>query len=184
MSSSEEEAVPDSDSDLSDEDNPILSDESSDEEEEDPERSGSQTQNNVEMQNLNYEVDELANPEIFSVNLHEAQNTLKHFHPESAVANYAEIQLLTRIQRQNGIIVDPNHKTLPILSKYERTKVLGQRAKQIEDGDTPYITINNIMDPYIIASMELEERKIPFIIRRPLPNGTSEYWKLNDLQVL
>ena len=133
---------------------------------------------------LNYNDDEVENPELFSVNLYEAQNKLKHFHPETSVANHKELQILTRIERKDGIIVDPNHKTLPFLSKYERTKVLGQRAKQIEDGDTPYITTNHIMDPYIIALMELEEKKIPFIVRRPLPNGTSEYWKLNDLQIL
>ena len=35
-----------------------------------------------------------------------------------------------------------------------------------------------------IAEKELEEKKIPFIIRRPLPNGGSEYWKVEDLENL
>ena len=26
------------------------------------------------------------------------------------------------------------------------------------------------------------QKKIPFIIRRPIPNGGSEYWKVNDLK--
>ena len=43
---------------------------------------------------------------------------------------------------------------------------------------------NNIIEGAIIAEMELREKKLPFIIRRPLPNGSSEYWKIEDLEVL
>lgn len=183
MSSSEEEDPIDSENELSDEDNQLLSEDSSDDEE-DTSDNISSPRNTAATHGLNTEIDEHTGPETFSVNLHEIQNDLKHFHPESSVANYKEIQILTRIHRRNGIIHDSNHKTLPILTKYERTKILGQRAKQIEDGDNPYIDINNIIDPYIIASMELTANKIPFIIRRPLPNGSSEYWKLSDLLIL
>jgi hypothetical protein len=35
---------------------------------------------------------------------------------------------------------------------------------------------------YLVAKLELEQKKIPFIIKRPLPNGGSEYWKLSDLE--
>ena len=35
-----------------------------------------------------------------------------------------------------------------------------------------------------IAEKELEAKKIPFIIRRPIPNGGSEYWKVSDLEML
>ena len=31
--------------------------------------------------------------------------------------------------------------------------------------------------------MEMKE-KLPFIIRRPLPNGGSEFWKLKDLELI
>ena len=36
-------------------------------------------------------------------------------------------------------------------------------------------------DPLEIAEKELRARKIPFIIRRRLPNGTNEDWKVSDL---
>ena len=42
----------------------------------------------------------------------------------------------------------------------------------------------NIIDGHIIALMELKQGKIPFIIRRPMPNGGSEYWKVNDLKII
>jgi len=36
-------------------------------------------------------------------------------------------------------------------------------------------------DPYKLAERELNERKIPFIIRRYLPDGSYEDWKLSEL---
>ena len=97
-----------------------------------------------------------------------------------------EIEALAEITRDvNGIIIDNNHKTLPILTKYERTRILGQRAKQINNGDKPYVNIpEKVIDGYIIAELELKQKQIPFIIRRPLGNGTSEYWRLSDLEVI
>ena len=32
--------------------------------------------------------------------------------------------------------------------------------------------------------LELEKKVIPFIIERPIPNGTFEYWKLRDLEII
>ena len=111
---------------------------------------------------------------------------LANFHPECMMQNYDEIYNLARVVRDDrGIIVDELHKTLPILTKYERTRVLGQRAKQINDGAMPFVKVpEGVIDGYLIALKELEEKKIPFIIRRPLPNRGSEYWHLEDLQII
>ena len=111
---------------------------------------------------------------------------LAKFHPECMMQNYDEIYNLARVVRDDrGIIVDELHKTLPLLTKYERTRVLGQRAKQINDGATPFVKVpEGVIDGYLIALKELEEKKIPFIIRRPLPNRCSEYWHLEDLQII
>ena len=113
-------------------------------------------------------------------------NYLLNFHPESLVQNYDEIYNLARVVRDdNGIVVDELHRTLPMLTKYEKSRVLGQRAKQINDGATPFVKVpEGVIDGYLIALMELEQKKIPFIIRRPLPNGGSEYWHLEDLEII
>ena len=42
----------------------------------------------------------------------------------------------------------------------------------------------SVIDGYLIALKEFEEKKIPYIIKRPLPNGGCEYWKLSDLEIL
>jgi DNA-directed RNA polymerase subunit K/omega len=105
-------------------------------------------------------------------------------HPEIKQINYKELLTLSNITRnKKGIIIDPLHKTLPFLTRYEKAKILGLRAKQINHGSTPFIDIpRDVIDGHTIALMELIQNKIPFIIRRPLPNGGSEYWKISDLK--
>ena len=41
---------------------------------------------------------------------------------------------------------------------------------------------DDIIDGYSIAEIEYNDKKIPFIIRRPIPNGSSEYWRFSDLE--
>lgn len=110
---------------------------------------------------------------------------ISEYHPEMLQHNYEEIEALTLITYKNGLIDDPIHRTLPFLTKYERARVLGERAKQLNSGAKPFVSVDEtVIDGYLIALKELEEKKIPFIIRRPLPNGASEYWKLKDLEIL
>jgi DNA-directed RNA polymerase I, II, and III subunit RPABC2 len=111
-------------------------------------------------------------------------NYIVNFHPECALQNYDEIlSMIVVVRDKNGIIVDDLHKTIPYLTKYERARILGQRAKQINSGSPPFVKVpENVIDGYIIAELELKEKKIPFIIRRPLPNGGSEYWSIKDLE--
>ena len=89
------------------------------------------------------------------------------------------------IRDADNIIIDNLHRTNPFLTKYERARILGQRAKQIETGATPFVKVpENIIDGYLIAEMELNQKKIPFIIRRPIPGGGCEYWNLKDLEII
>ena len=112
------------------------------------------------------------------------ENYIVNYHPESVLQNYDEILAMVKVIRdKDGIIVDDLHKTIPFLTKYERARILGQRAKQINSGSTTFVKVpENVIDGYLIAELELKEKKIPFIIRRPLPNGGSEYWSLRDLE--
>ena len=113
-------------------------------------------------------------------------NYLLDHHPTEFNKNYDEIETLCNIMRdENNNIIDPLHRTLPYLSKYERTRVLGQRAKQLNSGSKPFVPVpDSILDGYIIAEMELLQKRIPFIIQRPLHGGACEYWKLRDLEIL
>jgi DNA-directed RNA polymerase subunit K/omega len=113
-------------------------------------------------------------------------NYINDYHPECLVHNYEEISRLTVIVKDEyGIVIDPLHRTVPFLTKYEKARVLGQRSKQIETGAKPFIEVPpNVIDGYVIAEMELKQKKIPFIIKRPLPGGAFEYWNLRDLEFI
>jgi DNA-directed RNA polymerase I, II, and III subunit RPABC2 len=91
---------------------------------------------------------------------------------------------LCTIQRDaHGVIVDPHHTSLPYLTKYEYTRSIGIRATQIEQGAPVFIETDSI-DSYWIAKEDVHQKKVPFIYKRPLPNGPIEYWKLEDLEIL
>jgi DNA-directed RNA polymerase I, II, and III subunit RPABC2 len=80
---------------------------------------------------------------------------------------------------------DPNHRTYPFLTNFERTKMIGLRANQISKGSAPFIAVpSHITDVRDIARMELEQKRLPYIIKRPLPDGSFEYWRLADLLIL
>ena len=83
---------------------------------------------------------------------------------------------------KNYEVLKKQNTTSNKLSKYERTLILGIRAQQLTLRAQPLIDIPKNIDSVItIAEMELEQRKLPFIIKRPYGN-TFEYWKLADLQ--
>lgn len=107
-------------------------------------------------------------------------------HPESKFHNYDEISAAALVTRnENNIIVDKLHRSVPILTKYEKAKVLGQRTKQLNMGSTPFVAVDRMtMDNSIIAEEELKAKKLPFIIQRPMPGGGVEYWHVKDLEVI
>jgi len=84
---------------------------------------------------------------------------------------------------QNDDVPKEDRITMPYLTKYERVRVLGTRAKQIEANAA--ILVKNVdrttKSPLEIAKIELSFGVIPFKIRRPLPNGKVEVWKISEL---
>lgn len=112
---------------------------------------------------------------------------LLDFHPEAVAVDFEEVRALCTVVRDsNGTIIDPLHRTIPVLTKYEKARILGLRAKQLNSNMKHSMSglPDFIIDGYTIAEAELKDKRIPFIIRRPLPNGSSEYWRVNDLEVL
>jgi DNA-directed RNA polymerase subunit K/omega len=146
-------------------------------------------ENNIMENNINYEDsddDDLDEDYLQKIDKDTQSSIIKEYHPEMIVHNRDEIKTSCHIVRNSqGNIIDPLHKTLPFVTSYERARVIGERAKQIESGAKPFIEVpSNMIDGYLIALKEFENKKIPFIIQRPLPNGVSEYWRLSDLEII
>ena len=95
----------------------------------------------------------------------------------------------TQQQNENQEEMDEEAKkkaariTTPYLTKYEKARILGTRALQISMGAPVMVEMVGETDPLEIAQKELRERKIPMIIRRFLPDGTFEDWKVSELKV-
>jgi len=52
-------------------------------------------------------------------------------------------------------------------------------------GAPPFINVNHmVLDKHLIAEEELKQKKIPFILKRPIPNGSFEYWHVKDLELI
>ncbi|CAN6292795.1 unnamed protein product [Urochloa humidicola] len=74
-------------------------------------------------------------------------------------------------------------KTSKYMTKYERARILGTRALQISMNAPVMVELEGETDPLEIAMKELRERKIPFTIRRYLPDGSYEDWGVDELIV-
>ncbi len=108
-------------------------------------------------------------------------------HPECNL-DYIE-QVIPKVSLQfvppGGDKADSNHRTYPFLTNYEKTKIIGLRANQLSKGSVPFVSVpKHITDVRDIARLELEQKRLPFIVKRPLPNGQFEYWRLADLLIL
>jgi DNA-directed RNA polymerase subunit K/omega len=118
-------------------------------------------------------------------------NELMKFHPEARIDTIESISMdihLTNVPptftNADGQ-ADNKHRSAPFLTQFEKTKVLGFRTNQLSQGARPYIAVpEHVTNLHEIARMELEARRLPIIIKRPMPDGTFEKWRLSDLLIL
>jgi len=114
-----------------------------------------------------------------------AFNFLLNHHPEIRLDYIEEIQQKLALKQLGD---DMNHRSVPYLTPFEKTKIIGFRANQLSQGASLLIDIDSDVhkrtDVLDLARMELDQRKLPFILKRPMPDGTFEYWRLQDLLLL
>lgn len=107
---------------------------------------------------------------------------LLKFHPECILEYEEAEQTSLPIKSTEG---DEKHRSMPFLSTFEKTKILGMRTNQLAQGARPYIIVPEyITDVFEIAKLELEERKLPVIIKRYMPDGTYEKFRLTDFMII
>ena len=76
---------------------------------------------------------------------------------------------------------DAERITSRFMTKYERARILGSRALQISKNAPLMVDPGEESDPYKLAEMELDRKRVPFIVRRYLPDGSYEDWKVSEL---
>ncbi|KAJ5996077.1 hypothetical protein N7499_007606 [Penicillium canescens] len=84
-------------------------------------------------------------------------------------------------QSREKKVPNDQRTTTPYLTKYERARVLGTRALQISMNAPVLVDLEGETDPLQIAMKELNQKKIPLIVRRYLPDGWYEDWTCEEL---
>ena len=72
-------------------------------------------------------------------------------------------------------------RTSPYMTKYERARIIGTRALQISMNAPVMVDTEGMTDPMAIAEKEINAKLVPFVVRRFLPDGTFEDWKVSEL---
>ena len=71
----------------------------------------------------------------------------------------------------------------PVMSKYEKTQVLGTRVRELSMGAQTTIDCEGITDLLTIAKMELTERRMPIKIVRKI-QGKLHTINVNQLELV
>lgn len=74
----------------------------------------------------------------------------------------------------------------PIMTKYEFDQVISLRANQLALGALPFVAIQDKklttnMQLRQVALREFHENRLPYIIKRTLPNNKFEYYRIRDM---
>jgi DNA-directed RNA polymerase I, II, and III subunit RPABC2 len=86
--------------------------------------------------------------------------------------------------KDDEIIINKTGRlTKPYLTKYEKVRILGDRARQLAQGAKPMIKNTTGLSHKEVALLELKSKVIPLIIERPIPNVGVEKWKLSELEI-
>lgn len=79
--------------------------------------------------------------------------------------------------------------TREYFTKYEFTALMALRAQQLADGSSPLVGLEGLNpgDPMFVwqvSRREIEQKKLPFIVRRQLPDGTAEFWSVQEMEIM
>ena len=75
------------------------------------------------------------------------------------------------------------YTTRNMMTKYEKAKIIGMRLEQLTRGAPTLVDDKNCKSIRDVVMKELEEKKLPFVIVRQIPNGKKEYWRVADLVI-
>tara|TARA_B000000477_G_C6073678_1_gene219879 strand:- start:6 stop:341 length:336 start_codon:yes stop_codon:yes gene_type:complete len=84
--------------------------------------------------------------------------------------------------------LNENKISKPIMTKYEFNQIIAQRATMLAHGATSFLSdkieIKSNLELREIAKKELLEGKLPFIIKRYMPDNKYELYRVKDLDLV
>jgi DNA-directed RNA polymerase subunit K/omega len=79
-----------------------------------------------------------------------------------------------------------NRITSFIMTQAEFTRVVSERAKQIENGSYVFVDIEDEVDPELMAIKEIKQKKCPLCIERVISVDSrtiKEIWRVNEMSI-
>lgn len=83
----------------------------------------------------------------------------------------------------------PGNPQAAVMTKYEYNQVIGLRTMHLSKGAPPMVdvpagfTIASNTELRALAVRELEARRLANIVKRTMPNGKIEYWRVSDMDL-
>lgn len=81
------------------------------------------------------------------------------------------------------------YRSSPVMTKYEYNQLISLRVTHLANGAIPFVQmpedmkVTSNMELRRIALMELREGKLPYLVKRTMPNNKIEYWKIKDMDL-
>ena len=119
--------------------------------------------------------------------MEDLENTIGEFNideladEEEEIIDELEEDTIINVDEVYKNIETQEKKTLPILTKYEKARLVGIRKQQLSTGSNPCVsgTFSSIDE---IIEEEFKQKRLPLIIRRNLHNGKYEDWRIEELE--
>jgi DNA-directed RNA polymerase I, II, and III subunit RPABC2 len=114
----------------------------------------------------------------------ETEDDIKTNDLDDEECEYDYNEIYDEKKEEPSVVVNSEDRiTLPKLTKYERVRLIGTRAKQISLGAKVMVKNTNGLSSIEIAKLELSYKMIPMKIKRVLPDNKIEIWKLSELEL-
>lgn len=85
---------------------------------------------------------------------------------------------------QEIIILHPDQRrTSDVMTMFEYTNIISQRATQINNGGECYTDTANLTDPIEMARKELHDKRCPLMVQRGVTDKIFELWTANELAI-
>lgn len=75
---------------------------------------------------------------------------------------------------------DKDERSPVRMTKFEKTQLIGMRMEQIARGAHPTVDVDDGMSVRDVVIREIEEKTIPLMISRLMPNGKTETLRVSD----
>ncbi|KAL7273332.1 subunit common to RNA polymerases I, II, and III [Rhizina undulata] len=110
------------------------------------------------------------------------QDTYEHIvSGDPAAVAAASMNYVSAAKEDDKRVPRDKRMTTPFMTKYERARLLGTRALQISMNAPVLVDTGGETDPLQIAIKEMQEKKLPLVVRRYLPDRSYEDWTIQEL---